>query len=118
LYFLDLIVSTGKSPSQLLDYLFSKVGPHYYNRRDFHFPESERQKITSRISGARIDSIAGTRVAGFDTVDGFRFTLTDGSWLLIRFSGTEPLLRIYAETVSQSGVDKILDFGQELTGVS
>ena len=49
LYFLDFMVSTGKTPSQLLEYLFSKVGPHYYNRRDFHFPEEQRQSIISRI---------------------------------------------------------------------
>jgi phosphomannomutase len=45
LYFLDFMVSTGKTPSQLLEYLFSKVGPHYYNRHDFHFPEEKRQSI-------------------------------------------------------------------------
>ncbi len=116
LYFLDLMVSTGKTPSQLLDYLFSKVGPHYYNRRDFHFPELQRQKITARIQAAKINMIDGTRVARFDTHDGYRFTLTDGSWLLVRFSGTEPLLRIYSETGSPQRAEKLLDFGQELTG--
>jgi phosphomannomutase len=117
LYFLDLVVKSGKTPSQLLDYLFSKVGPHYYNRRDFHFPETERQKIVGRVQGAAVDAIDGVKVARFDTVDGFRFTLVDGSWLLIRFSGTEPLLRIYSETSSPERVEEILDFGQQLTGV-
>jgi phosphomannomutase len=51
-------------------------------------------------------------------VDGFRFTSQDNSWLLIRFSGTEPLLRIYVETDSPPRVEKILDLGQELTGIS
>jgi phosphomannomutase len=116
LYFLDLVVSTGKTPSQLLEYLFSKVGPHYYNRRDFHFPEAERQKIIGRIQMAKVDAISGAKVAKFDTTDGFRFTLVDGSWLLVRFSGTEPLLRIYAETDAVERVERLLDFGQNLTG--
>ena len=56
LYFLDFMVSTGKTPSQLLEYLFSKVGPHYYNRRDFHFPEEKRQSIIDRIQEHKPDS--------------------------------------------------------------
>jgi phosphomannomutase len=117
LYLLDLVVSTGKTPSQLIEYLFNKVGPHHYNRRDFHFPEAERQKIIDRIQMAAVDVIEGTKVAKYDTTDGFRFTLVDGSWLLVRFSGTEPLLRIYAETDSLERVERLLDFGRELTGV-
>ncbi len=117
LYFLDLIVSTGKTPSELLEYLFSKVGPHYYHRRDFHFPEEKRQSIIDSINRRRPDRIEGSKVARFDTLDGFRFTLRDKSWLLIRFSGTEPLFRIYAESGSPERVEKLLDAGQELTGV-
>lgn len=117
LYFLDFMVRTGKTPSQLREYLFSKVGPHYYNRRDFHFPEAQRQTIINRIQKHQPNMITGSKVARFDTTDGFRFTLQDNSWLLIRFSGTEPLLRIYSESSSPDRVEKILDFGQELTGV-
>ena len=117
LYFLDFMVSSGKTPSQLLEYLFSKVGPHYYNRRDFHFPEPQRQAIVKRVQEQKPDSITGSKVDCFDTTDGFRFTLKDTSWLLIRFSGTEPLLRIYAESSSPERVEKILDFGQQMAGV-
>ena len=117
LCFLDLMVATGKTPSQLLDYLFSKVGPHYYNRRDFHFAEERREEIVYHLQQNIPKIIDGQKVIRFDVVDGFRFTLEDHSWLLIRFSGTEPLLRIYAESHSHAQVEKILDFGQQLTGV-
>ena len=117
LYFLDLMLQTGKTPSQLLDYLFSKVGPHYYQRRDFTFPESERQTIIKRLTDNPPRSIDGVRVAEPDTIDGFRFTLADNSWLLIRFSGTEPLLRIYAESDSPARVERLLQMGRQLAGV-
>jgi phosphomannomutase len=117
LYFLDFVVRAGKTPSQLLEYLFSKVGPHYYNRHDFHFPEEKRQSIIDRIEQKKPTEIDGAKVDRFDTTDGFRFTLVDKSWLLIRFSGTEPLLRIYSESSSPERVERILAFGQELTGV-
>jgi phosphomannomutase len=117
LYFIDFMVSTGKTPSQLLAYLFSKVGPHYYDRHDFHFPAEKHQSIIDRLQKQRPDSIEGSKVVRFDTTDGFRFTLQDNSWLLVRFSGTEPLLRIYSESSSPERVEKILAFGQKLTGV-
>ncbi len=117
LYFLDLMIKTGKKPSQLIDYLYSKVGPHHFNRTDYEFPEEERQTIIDRVKNNPPEYIDGTRVESFDTTDGFRFILADTSWLLIRFSGTEPLLRTYAESDSLSRVDRLLKFGKELAGV-
>ena len=117
LYFLDLMIKTGKTPSELVDYLYSKVGPHYYQRRDIEFPEGERQAITSRLKHNPPKSIDGVKVVTFDTTDGFRFILADSTWLLIRFSGTEPLLRIYAESNSLPRVERLLELGKKLAGV-
>ena len=117
LYFLDFMLQTGKTPSQLLDYLYSKVGPHYYQRRDFTFPEDQRQAITKRISDNLPQSIGGVKVVKVNTIDGFHFTLADTTWLLIRFSGTEPVLRIYAESDSLARVERLLELGKKLAGV-
>jgi len=117
LYFLDMMVKTGKTPSQLLSYLYSKVGPHYYERRDFTFPEDERQAIIKRISANLPQSIDGVKVVKINTTDGFQLILADTTWLLIRFSGTEPLLRIYAESDSPARVERLLELGRELAGV-
>ena len=117
LYFLDLIDKTGKNPSELIDYLYSKVGAHYYNRVDVRFPEDERQAIIKRIEFNPPEYIDGVKVVRFDTNDGFRFVLSDTAWLLIRFSGTEPLLRLYAESSTPARVEKLLKLGKELSGV-
>ena len=117
LYFLDFMVKTGKTPSQLLSYLYSKVGEHYYDRIDLHFPEEKRQAIINRVREGEPKSIENIRVARVDTQDGFRFILADNSWLLIRFSGTEPILRIYAETNDTERLKRMLQFGRELAGV-
>jgi len=100
LYFLDLMVKTGKNPSELIDYLYSKVGPHHYRRVDIKFPGAKRQSIIDRIRNNPPGSIDNVQVLKLDTTDGFRFMLADNTWLLIRFSGTEPILRIYTETDS------------------
>ncbi|MFC2021740.1 phosphoglucomutase/phosphomannomutase family protein [Chloroflexota bacterium] len=117
LYFLDLMVKMGKNPSELIDYLYSKVGPHHFNRVDVEFPEPERQVIIERIKHNRPEYIDGVKVVKLDTTDGFRFILADTTWLLIRFSGTEPLLRIYAESSTPARADKLLELGKELAGV-
>jgi alpha-D-glucose phosphate-specific phosphoglucomutase len=117
LYFLDFMVKTGKTPSQLLNYLYSKVGPHYYDRRDFHISAAKRQIILHRLSSSSPDTVAGSKVTKVDTTDGFRFFLGDESWLLIRFSGTEPLVRIYAEAESLERAKALLDEGKKLIGL-
>jgi phosphomannomutase len=117
LYFLDLMVRTGKSPAELIDYLYRKVGPHYYERVDIRFPPAERQAIIDRVRNYPLKTIDNVKVLGVDTTDGFRFNLADHTWLLIRFSGTEPLLRIYTETDSPERVERILDIGRKIAGV-
>ncbi|MBA7663315.1 Phosphoglucosamine mutase [subsurface metagenome] len=117
LYFLDLMVKTGKTPSQLIDYLYSKVGSHHFNRVDIEFPEPERQAIIERLKQHPPEEIDGVKVIKFDTTDGYRFILADTTWLLIRFSGTEPLLRVYAESSTPARVEKLLKIGRDLAGV-
>lgn len=117
LYFIDLMLKTGKTPSQLLKYLYRKVGPHHYQRVDITFAGDERQAITSRLRNNPPSSLDGVGVLKLDTTDGFRFILADTTWLLIRFSGTEPVLRIYAESDSPARVERLLETGRKLAGV-
>jgi phosphomannomutase len=117
LYFLDFMVKTGKTPSQLLEYLYSKVGPHYFDRFDVEFPESERNSIIERVKYNFPKEINGVNVSRIDTFDGFRFILEDTSWLLIRFSGTEPLLRIYTESDSPERVQNLIASGRKIAGI-
>jgi phosphomannomutase len=117
LYFLDLMVRLNKSPSELLEYLYSKVGPHHYHRLDVEFSPEEREAIRERLSRWRPQTIDRTEVAGVEFNDGLRFMLQDGSWLLLRFSGTEPIIRIYAESDSLERVERMLAEGRRAAGV-
>ena len=117
LFLLDMMVKTGKRPSELLDYLFSKVGDHYFNRLDVTFDPEQRIAIEKRVSAQKPETLGGKRVLSHDQTDGTRFMLEDGSWTLIRFSGTEPLLRIYAEAENEVQVDHLLQIARTLAGV-
>lgn len=116
LYLLDFMARTGKRPSELLDELYERVGPHFYDRVDIHLSEAERPQVLARAQAARPDAIAGLPVTSVDTTDGFRFVLDGRGWLLLRFSGTEPLLRIYTEVDDEALVPRILEGGRELAG--
>jgi alpha-D-glucose phosphate-specific phosphoglucomutase len=117
LFILDLMVKLGKKPSELIEYLYAQVGPHYYDRIDVPFPPERRDEVVARVREARPTQIAGLAVRSLDTTDGFRFHLEDGGWLLIRFSGTEPIIRVYTETTHQDKVQKILEEGLALAGL-
>ena len=118
LFLLDYIARTGKSPSQLLADLYKKVGPHYYDRVDVHLTEESSQKARAAMASlGEIDKIGQQKVVNLNKIDGFRYKLEDGAWLLIRFSGTEPLIRIYSESSSAEEVQKLIQDGQKILGV-
>lgn len=116
LYVLDMMLKTGKKPSELVEMLFSKVGAHYYSRIDSQF-SGDRRSREQRILNANPETLGGLKVTGLDTTDGFKFNLEDGGWLLVRFSGTEPILRVYTETTHQDRVQEILVDGLRVAGL-
>jgi phosphomannomutase len=116
LYILDMMVRLDRKPSELIDLLFSKVGAHYYDRIDTPF-RGERQEKIDRILSANPETIGGLKVTDLVTIDGYQFILEDGGWLLIRFSGTEPIIRVYCETTHQEAVPAILEDGLKIAGV-
>jgi alpha-D-glucose phosphate-specific phosphoglucomutase len=118
LYMLDFVARSGKRPSELLAELYAKVGEHHYDRVDITLRDDQREIIRKRAQDARPEAVAGVKVTSIDSTDGFRFTLGDQGWLLFRFSGTEPLLRIYTEVVGdRSLVPKVLAAGREIVDV-
>ena len=117
LYFLDFMVRTGKKPTELLKMLFDKVGEHFYDRIDTPFT-GDRKSREQMILNANPQTIGGLKVTELVTTDGFQFRLEDGGWLLIRFSGTEPIMRVYCETTHQDKVQAILKDGLKIAGIT
>jgi phosphomannomutase len=117
LYMLDFMVQTGKKPSELLDMLFELVGPHYYKRVDSEFDQTRKAEIQANVASARPERIGGLRVEEIVTIDGHQFVMEDGGWVLVRFSGTEPIIRVYCETTHEDRVDDIIEDGMRLAGL-
>jgi len=118
LFLLDMMVQMDKTPSQLVEHLYNLVGPHHYGRVDSDFPQDRREAIRERVAKAQPSQIAGSPVVRIDTTDGHKFYMADGSWLLIRFSGTEPIIRVYTETTSKERVPIVLQEGLKIAGLA
>ncbi|HEV1997561.1 MAG TPA: phosphoglucomutase/phosphomannomutase family protein [Candidatus Dormibacteraeota bacterium] len=122
LFFADFILQKQKPLSALLDDLFDRVGPHAYDRQDITL-ERDRFAAVKEETYARFErqtpgEIAGRKVVRSRSDDGFKFYFEDGSWVLLRFSGTEPLLRVYSEAPTKQQVDELIQGMVEQLGVT
>ena len=125
LFLLDLWLTKGKAASEVLAELQSLAGPSHYDRADIRFAREGYDAVKTDTL-ARLADEAPTTLAGQDVVermeletnDGFKFYRTDGSWLLIRFSGTEALLRVYVEARSPEDVETLLAEGRRIAGAT
>jgi phosphomannomutase len=108
----EMMVKREKKLSEIVDEIFAEIGPHYYKRIDLHTTESHKSKILGKLKKG-LKEIAGFKVNDVLTIDGYKFFF-DGGWLLIRASGTEPLLRFYCEADDPEKVDKILEWAVNL----
>ena len=113
LLFLEAIITAGKPPSQLLQELHREFGEFHFGRRDLHMPVSRGQELVRELSVKPPDSLADHEVVRVDTSDGAKLVFADESWLLFRQSGTEPVLRVYAEATSVQKMQALLEAGAE-----
>ena len=109
LFFLESMAMSGKSPTELLAEIHEITGPHTFRRIDIEFTSDERERIASAVSGDAPIRLGGVEVVGVGRRDGVRLELSDGGWAVVRMSGTEPLVRIYAEASSAESRDAVLD---------
>jgi phosphomannomutase len=123
LFLLDLWLSKAKRASEVLAELQALAGPSYYHRLDIRFSREGYDRVKAdtlvRLAEEAPESLAGRPVVErttLETRDGFKFYRDDGSWLLIRFSGTEALLRVYVEAHSPDDVNALLDEGRRIAG--
>jgi phosphomannomutase len=121
LFIVDMVIQTGRSVSGLLAELEAKVGPHSYARHDIRLPretyDGDRKRVLKTLREHVPDSVAGVRVERVRDDDGFKFYLADGSWVLLRTSGTEPLVRVYAEAETPGAVEARLAALEEIVGL-
>lgn len=106
----EFMVETGKSINALIEEVYDIVGPFVYDRLDMTLAEEKKQNIIKNANNDVYNKGFGPyEVAQVQKTDGVKYLLTDGSWVMLRASGTEPLLRIYVESNSKEAVEKLLE---------
>ena len=115
LMLLELLATEKISVNQILAKLEKKFGPHCYGRIDTHYPLEKRGALMEFLKNNPPDKLLRSPLAEVKTFDGVKFVAADSSWLMLRGSGTEPVLRIYTEAKSDADVQRLLKLGVELT---
>jgi phosphomannomutase len=112
---LELLATERISINKILGNLEKQFGPHHYSRIDTHFPLEKRAALMEFCKNNPPAKLLKSNLGEVKSYDGVKFIGTDGTWLMLRGSGTEPILRIYAEAKSDSDAQKLLQLGVKLT---
>lgn len=107
LLLVEFMVAEGKGVGDLVEELEALAGPAAYRRRDYLLRPSLGERLSERLAQAPPERLAGRRVVKIEDLDGRKFWIEDGAWVLIRPSGTEPVLRVYIEAPSADEVEDL-----------
>jgi len=112
----EMMVKRGKKLSELVQELFDEFGPHETYRIDVHTTNEKKERILERLKAGGLSEIHGQKVKHLDTLDGFKHMTTNG-WLLVRPSGTEPVLRVYSEAPTFEAAKGLVEDAAKQLGV-
>ncbi|HZE64807.1 MAG TPA: hypothetical protein VE056_13060, partial [Pyrinomonadaceae bacterium] len=114
LLFLEAIITAGKPPTEMLRELHQEFGEFHFGRTDLHVEMEAGQQLLETLKQSPPASFAGLKVVSVETTDGTKLLFADDSWILFRQSGTEPMLRIYAEATDVPKMQNLLSEGEQL----
>ncbi len=105
----ECVAANGKPLSRIVDDMESEFGRLYYGRRDVYSPMDVNERLIARALAGELDASFPVEVRSREDKDGVKLNFADGGWLLLRKSGTEPMLRIYCESPDEARVEELLE---------
>ncbi|MBP9549495.1 MAG: hypothetical protein KBE86_10100, partial [Chitinophagales bacterium] len=109
LLLMEFMAKTGKSLHELIQEVYAITGSFNYDRYDLHITDTLKNQIIANCRNNTYNAFGKYKVERIESIDGYKFHFSDKEWMMIRASGTEPLLRVYAEAPDAKGVIDILD---------
>jgi len=114
LLILEMMAMKKKKMMEILKSIDKEYGTYEYKRLDLKYPDDKKPKLMAMLSANAPKDILGKKVVEIKTTDGYKFICDDRSWLMLRLSGTEPILRIYAEAPTEKQALGILELGKKI----
>lgn len=114
LFAIEIVAKTGMSLGEHLDIIYRDYGMRVNLKEKIKLDEKIAAKLEKILKGEPLKKLLGKKIVKTDVRDGLKMINTDGDWLLIRLSGTEPIVRLYAESKTQEKAEKILEEGKSL----
>jgi phosphomannomutase len=105
----ELMADKGRTLGELVGELTEEFGPHFYDRMDLEIDKAVAQRIVRELGQRKLKSVADLKISAFDDLDGVKMLFGNTAWLLVRASGTENVLRLYAEAPSREQVRALLE---------
>ncbi len=112
----EFMAKSGKTLEELIEEVYELVGPFKFERNDLHIAEDLKQAIVAKCKNNEFSAFGSYQIKDTSTIDGWKYYFEDGEWLMIRPSGTEPVLRTYAEGKTLEDARKILQACKEAIG--
>jgi len=112
-----LMVSSGKPLSVLVDEIMEEFGPHFSFRRDLHIDQETKESFMHKLVTDGLAEVAGYAIERVDDLDGLKFRSGSGPWVMIRPSGTEPVLRVYSEADSEKNAEALVNAVAKMVGL-
>jgi phosphomannomutase len=109
LMILEFMAKTGKSLKSLIQEVYEIVGTFVCDRDDLHLTEEQKINIVNACKSKSYKAFGAYKVESIEDVDGWKFNLGNGEWVMMRASGTEPVLRVYSQSATNEGARAILD---------
>ena len=109
-----MMVMKKKKILDILKSIDKEYGTYEYKRLDLKYPDEKKSKLMEMLKSDPLKDVLGKRVIAVNKKDGYKFICEDSSWLMLRLSGTEPILRVYAEASTEKKALAILEFGKKL----
>lgn len=105
----EFMAKSGKTLEQLIDEVYEITGSFFFERNDLHLKEEVKQNIIQKTKSNAYNAFGNYKVNEVQDLDGYKYFFDNDEWVMIRPSGTEPVLRLYAESANAAGAAKILD---------
>lgn len=109
----EFMAKSGKTLEQLIEEIYEITGPFAYNRNDMHIDEAVKQQVLANCKDGKYTAFGNFAVEHMEDLDGFKYFITAEEWIMIRASGTEPILRVYAEASTKERVAAFLDAAKQ-----